>query len=155
MTNPTFSPPVAGPFHYFVAGRRHDDALVWLRTQGNVSKVLADTAAIGRQLDRGNAHLGTLGTDFAKIGLRVTDEIKQRPLGPRRLHRLDRAVKLRNGIVHDDDSQLEEAAAGAAADQALPALDSVHRSAINALAGDLDTFVGAHLGSLLAGTPPW
>lgn len=147
---------LVGQFQGFARGL-HDETLGWLRARGPVAKVLADNAAIARQLDKGNPHPGSLGNDFAKIGLRLSDEVGRRRWGQRRLHRLDRAVKLRNGVAHDDPSKIALAAEGPAADQALPTLASyrAHREALDHLAQDIDEVVAAHLAALLGTDVPW
>ncbi|MGI9017371.1 MAG: hypothetical protein ACR2HR_09775 [Euzebya sp.] len=147
---------LVGQFQGFARGL-HDETLDWLRVQGQVARVLADNAAIDRQLDKGNPHPGSLGNDFAKIGLRLSDEVGTRRWGKRRLHRLDRAVKLRNGVAHDDPSKIALAAAGPMTDRALPTLASyrTHREALDHLAEDIDEVVAAHLATLLGMALPW
>lgn len=147
---------LVGQFQGFARGL-HDEALDWLRAQGSVATVLADNAAIGRQLDKENPHPGNLGADFAKIGLRLSAEVGKRRWGAKRLHRLDRAVKLRNGVAHDDPSKVALAAQGPATDQALPTLASyrTHRAALDHLASDIDETLAAHLSTLVGTALPW
>jgi len=148
---------LVGCFQEF-ARSLHDEALDWLRTSGNVALVLANNAAINRGLDSGNPHVANLDRDFSKIGLQVTQELKGRPLSQTRLERLFRAIQLRNGIAHGDQSQLLIAASTQPPGRpAVPTMSSyrTHRSALNGLARDLDGTVATHLGSLLGVPVPW
>lgn len=147
---------LVGQFQEFARGL-HDESLDWLRAQGPLATVLADNAALDRQLDKGNPHPGSLGNDFAKIGLRLSEEINKRRWGKRRLHRLDRAVKLRNGVAHGDQSGFAKAAVGPPGEAALPTLASyrTHRAAVDHLAVDMDEVVASHLSALLGTGLPW
>lgn len=144
-------------FHSFTR-TLHDEALDRLRQQSLLAGTLADTASRGRRLDRGNPTPDALSGDFGKLGLRLDSALRQRsPRNTRRLVRLERAVALRNGIVHDDPGQIARATAGPSVERAVPSLTSyrTHRRALNALAIALDAVVAEHLASLMATTRPW
>lgn len=143
---------LVGQFQAF-ARALHDEALDWLRQQSPVAKQLAELAAGGRSLDRGNPHPGSLGEDFGRLGMVFSDAVQQRTHGSTRMERLNAAVHLRNGIAHGDQRQIGLAARRGA----VPTLRSyrVHRSAVNGLAVDMDDVVAHHV-SVLTGQPrPW
>lgn len=57
----------------------------------------------GRQLDRGNAHLGSLGNDFRRLGIDLWAAVDQYdPSGPARRQQLDLLNAWRNAIAHQD-----------------------------------------------------
>lgn len=148
---------LVGQFQGF-ARALHDEAVDWLLDHGPVAAVLADQAVVNRQLDKGSPHPGALAGDFGRLGLDLNGQVRTTSRwGSRRLHRLDRAVRLRNGIAHDDPAGLAQAAAGAPSEQAVPSLNSfrVHRRALDRLAVDMDRVVARHLGSLTGARQPW
>lgn len=69
----------------------------------------------------------------------------------------NQAVVNRNGVAHEDLRSLESAGAGDPADRAEPTLSSyrVHRSALDALAVEMDRLVGIHLATLVGTRRPW
>lgn len=143
-------------FHSF-SRTLHDEALDWLRQQSLLAGTLAALASRGRRLDRGNPTPSALSDDFGKLGLKLEPALRQRsPRNTRRLVRLERAVALRNGVVHEDSGQIARAAAGPSVERAVPTLTSyyIHRRALNALAAALDAVVAEYLASLVVTTRP-
>lgn len=148
---------LVGQFQGF-ARALHDEAADWLRSRGTVDTILANQAVVNRQLDKSNPHPGALASDFGRLGLDLNGQVRTTSRwGNRRLHRLDRAVRLRNGIAHDDPAGLAKAASGAPSEQAVPSLSSfrIHRRALDGLAVDMDRLVARHLGSLTGARQPW
>jgi hypothetical protein len=136
----------------------HDEGLDWLRQQSPLARTLADLASRNRRLDRGNPSPAALSEDFARLGLRLQAALRQRSSrNDMRLLRLEKAVHLRNGIAHDDSSELAKAAEGPRAERAVPTLTSyrIHRRALNALAIAVDDVVAEHLGRLASTSRPW
>lgn len=149
--NGTLYVALVGRFQHF-SRDLHDEALDHLRQQGPIATVFAQHAATGRFLDKGNPSRSSLGSDFARLGLTLMDDLKARTHGPKRLDRLDAALDMRNGIAHGDASKVATAeAAGAAA--TLPAYRR-HRRALNGLSVDM-TAVAAHHLHTLPGAAPW
>lgn len=148
---------LVGQFQNF-ARSLHDESLDWLRAQGPVASVLADLAAKRRRLDVGNPSPPSLAEDFGRLGLKLESAVAQRSRhGGTRWTRLERAVRLRNGIAHADPSQRSKAEQGTATERAVPTLASyrTHRSALHGLAVDMDVVVAHHLGTLCGTPPPW
>lgn len=57
----------------------------------------------GRQLDRGNAHSGSLGTDFDRLGIKLWNAVDLHdPTGPAARQQLDSLNTWRNAIAHQD-----------------------------------------------------
>ena len=108
----------------------------------------------GRQLDRQNAHPGSLGSDFNRLGMDVWSALEQLdPETPRHNVALDSLNTLRNALVHDQTGKLEE-------------LEKVGMritlrtyvgllKPLDQLAGNLDCVVADHLGQLFGKQPPW
>lgn len=101
----------------------------------------------GRQLDRGNAHAASLGSDFGRLGMRLWEEFRDADAhtGSRR-QKLDSMNSWRNAIAHQDFSRV----GGTLRLRRIRGW----RSALNGLASTLDVVVGKHV-SILVGTPPW
>lgn len=58
---------------------------------------------LSRQLDRGNAQSGSIGSDFGRLGVEFWDEVgRHHPKNPGRRRLLDELNTWRNAIVHQD-----------------------------------------------------
>jgi hypothetical protein len=148
---------LVGQFQSF-ARALHDEAVEWLRQHSPVASALADLATTSRRLDQGNPSPAALSEDFGSLGLWLQAALRQRsPRNRMRLLRLERAVFLRNGIAHDDQSQVAKARAGAPNERVVPTLTScrTHRQAFSALAGSVDVVVAHHLSTLVTESRPW
>jgi hypothetical protein len=102
-----------------------------------------------RQLDKGNATPGALGTDFQLLGLRLWPELyagDQR--NERRNAKLEELNQWRNAIAHDDFTKI--------ADGSVLVLKTVKdlRSACSGVARSMDSAVSRYV-RLIVGKPPW
>jgi len=107
-----------------------------------------------RQIDRGNAQPGSLGSDFGRLGIDLWPAMAARDVATagRQVH-LDRLNKARNAIAHADEAKLT---ALRGEDSALTLATFWRwRRSLNALAGTLDAEVAAHLGRLFGRKTPW
>jgi hypothetical protein len=108
----------------------------------------------GRDLDRGNAHPGSLGRDFGRFGFDVWQALHQRD---RRTHRHNRSLEqlnaARNALAHSDGAKL----AVLRANGCHVILNTFRRwhGDLDALAGNLDAEVGAWLGQAFGRQSPW
>lgn len=119
----------------------------------DIRRVVKARMATGRQLDRGNANPGNLGTDFFAFGINLWPELKlmypvRAPVWNTKLTNLNDA---RNAIAHNDQQKLDECRKT----QPLTlASAKMWRSMLDQFTGGMDTVLSAHLGRL-TGTKPW
>jgi hypothetical protein len=107
-----------------------------------------------RQLDHGNAHPGSLGADFGRLGMKLWPILATRdPAAPRRQADLQALNEARNAIAHANETQLADLRLKGSP-ITLSAFRSWRRS-MDGLAGSLDAEVAAHLGQLFRRSPPW
>lgn len=67
----------------------------------------------GRQLDRGNAQSGSMGSDFGRLGIEFWPALRRHnALNDTRKTRIDELNAWRNAIVHDDFSNTQKFPAG-------------------------------------------
>jgi hypothetical protein len=114
-------------------------------------EVIREQFLWGRQLDRGNAQAGAIGSDFGRFRFAFWDEVDAlHALHRRRRELLDELVRWRNAIAHND---FDPAHFGP--DPVLH-LQEVRqwRSALNGLCPAFDTGMRQRLGFML-GAFPW
>lgn len=87
------------------------EVVVRLLSQGDshLKEVLEQPYLSCRRLDRANADPGTLGNDFAMLGLEFWPDLKARypAMGDRWRRSLEMLNGARNGIAHDDAKRLQ------------------------------------------------
>jgi hypothetical protein len=149
---------LAGEFQGF-ARELHDlavDHFVDSVSAGNVQlgKVLEQRTRTNRKLDRGNAQPGSLGSDFALLGLTLWPALERAdPRAPDWNVSLERLNTARNAIAHVDQDALDQLAlAGHAV--TLTAVRAWQRD-LDRLAATMDDVVSAYLDGLLGGGRPW
>jgi len=104
-----------------------------------------------RKLDRGNPNPGNIGTDFARLGLRIRDTVKALDRkNEARKQLLDELNEWRNAIAHQ---HFDPARLGGRTTLRLSDVNAWRR-ACNQLARAFDAVTRTHLGALL-GSPPW
>ena len=116
----------------------------------HVQRVIRRQFDVGRQLDRGNANAGNLGSDFGRFELRLWDAlIAHRGRNRGRQADLETLNRWRNAIAHQD---FDPARLGTAALR----LSRVRqwRRTCDGLAGDMDLVVGSHLRTM-PGVASW
>jgi hypothetical protein len=104
-----------------------------------------------RKLDRGNPNPGSIGADFARLGLEIWGQVKaldRRNVERRQL--LDALNEWRNAIAHQD---FDSTRLGGRSTLRLSDVTSWRR-ACSQLARAFDAVTRSHLGALL-GSPPW
>ncbi|MDM4138575.1 MULTISPECIES: hypothetical protein [Mycobacterium] len=124
------------------------DALVRERTISSTRGPSKD-----RRLDKGNADFSALVTDFATLGILISDELKARypRKSPKWVRTLEALNDARNGIAHSDAQKL----ASSDRDHGLTlATFRRWRSSLNGASVGMDRVVGAYLLDL-TGTKPW
>ncbi len=121
---------------------------------------LADIALMAltrnRQLDRGNASAGSIGTDFKAFDLDIWDAARRLDARtPMRARRLDQLNVWRNAIAHQDFdfSQHQREMVGEPARLGLSDVRAF-RSACDGLAATFDRALAEHLQSIV-GSRPW
>lgn len=113
--------------------------------------VLAAAITAGRQLDRGNASPATLGSDFARFGLKFWDEVDRLDMRSKeRRAQMDQLNTARNGIAHSDPTQLARL-------QAPLTLATFRRwrGMADQLAATIDRALAAHLALVFGQPSPW
>jgi hypothetical protein len=128
-------------------------AEVLSRGDGRLNEVLQLPYRAGRRLDRGNADPGTLGKDFAMLGLEFWPDLKARypVMGERWRQSLEMLNCARNGLAHDDVKRLQSAHA-----LGWPlTLASIRRwrNGLDGLAGGMDHVTKVHIEALWKVTP--
>ena len=108
-----------------------------------------------RKLDSGNAHDGSIGSDFNRLGLAFLQEVDRRSrLNPRRRRKLSQLNAWRNAIVHQDFNFKPEVRALIGSTRpTLPYVRSCRRNC-DFLAKEFDEAVGTYLASV-AQRPIW
>ncbi len=149
---------LAAEFQGF-ASDLHDaacDVFAAWTVQGNpaVEHVVRSRLREGRDLDRGNAHPGSIGKDFGRFGFEVWPALALRDSSSSRHNQsLDRLNAARNALAHAD-----EAAMAALRSEGFPLVLRTYqrwRHDLDALAGNLDAEVGAQLARLFGRPSPW
>jgi hypothetical protein len=107
----------------------------------------------GRRLDRANADPGTLGNDFAMLGLEFWPDLRIRypQMGERWRRSLEALNNARNAVAHDDEERLRRSyTAGWPL-----TLESVRRwrKGLDGLAAGMDHLTGRHIEQLWKVTP--
>jgi hypothetical protein len=108
----------------------------------------------GRSIDRGNAHPGALGGDFARLGLALWPALEatdsRTPSWNAALTELNAA---RNAVAHDNPAELEDLTRRDSG----PTLTSFQRwrPALDALAVTMDNVVGSFVETTLGPPHPW
>ena len=120
----------------------------------DVQWVVRNQLACGRELERGNAHPGSIGGDFGRFGFDVWPALATRD---RRTERYNRSLRLlneaRNGIAHADEGRLFKLRA-----EGFPlVLDTCRRLRhdLDGLAASLDGETASQLGRLFERQEPW
>lgn len=134
-----------------------DEFAQWTgQLNGALQHVITARLTEGRQLDRGNAHPGSLGSDFGRFGLQLWKELARRR--PARASKWREALEAlndaRNGIAHADASKI---AGLVQRGYPLSQLRTTRRfrGALDGLAPMLDDVVADHLGRLFQVPKPW
>jgi hypothetical protein len=149
---------LAAEFQGF-ARELHEEASVvfaaWIASGNQLAQEVTRDALIrGRELDRGNAHPGAIGNDFARLGLQVWARMIARD---RRTRQLNQSLELlntaRNAIAHADDGKLATLRTGGC--RIVLGTFRNWRRDLDDLAGKLDLEVGAGLGQVFARRSPW
>jgi hypothetical protein len=119
-----------------------------------IESVIRNRLREGRDLDRGNAHPGSLGKDFGRFGFEVWPALARRDSASTTHNQsLERLNAARNAVAHDD-----AAARTALRSQGNPlVLGTYHRwkRDLNALAGNLDDELSHQLGRIFGRPDPW
>lgn len=119
-----------------------------------LGRVIEARLTEGRQLDRGNAQPGSLGSDFGRLGMDLWPAMAVRNAATacRQVH-LDTLNEARNAIAHADEARLT-ALRGEGSALTLRTFWRWRRS-LNGLAGTLDVEVASHLSRLFGRRAPW
>lgn len=116
-------------------------------TNPDLELVIRSRLRDGRDLDRGNAHPGSVGSDFGRLGSQVWVELgRHHRSAARHNQSLERLNIARNAIAHDDAGAL--ARLQAAGIQLQLSTFRLWRRDLDALAGNLDAVVSDRLGNL-------
>lgn len=119
-----------------------------------VESVIRNRLREGRDLDRGNAHPGSIGKDFGRFGFDVWPALASRdPSSTGHKQSLERLNTSRNAVAHADASALASLRA-----QGFPLVLKTYnqwRRDLDALAGNLDVEVSQQFGRLFARPAPW
>jgi hypothetical protein len=137
----------------------HTEAVTFFVSQVAVS-VLARTQVQlllmrDRQLDQRNAQPGSLGADFARLGMDLWPALRdQNPLNEGRKHKLEQLNIWRNAIAHQklplSSDQLQKAGGTSRTLRYIQRW----RSSCNSLAIEMDLAVAGHLQTMV-GQAPW
>ncbi len=124
---------------------------------GSLQSIIRAQLTQGRKLDSGNAGPGNLGTDFARIGLKLWAEIEKRRPGraPAWNKSMTALNDARNGVAHDDRVKLARVTAAGYRLTELRTMRNFQRDA-DQLVAVMDDVVSTHLHQLFGGTSkPW
>jgi hypothetical protein len=149
---------LAGEFQGF-ARDLHDlavDFFVATASAGNVdlAKVLQERVTTNRLLDHGNAQPGSLGSDFALLGLALWPALTRADVRAADWNKsLDRLNRTRNAIAHVDENELE-ALRLEGYPVTLIAVGKWTRD-LDGLAATMDDVVSAYLDQILGQGRPW
>jgi hypothetical protein len=116
--------------------------------------VVRNRLSEGRELDRGNAHPGSIGKDFGRFGFEVWPALVRRDASSAHHNQsLERLNKARNSLAHADTAGL----AALRAQGVHVVLDTFRewRRDLNRLAGNLDGELADQLGRLFSQPCPW
>ncbi|GAA3224513.1 hypothetical protein GCM10017691_12590 [Pseudonocardia petroleophila] len=120
-----------------------------------MATVVATRFTDNRQLDRGNATPGNIGSDFQRFGLLLWPALHQQYP---RAHKWNKALELlcdaRNAVAHSDDTKLAKAAAAGHNASTLAAFKKA-RSQVDKLATAMDDVVSTYVGAVLGTAKPW
>jgi hypothetical protein len=128
-----------------------EDLIAKLTTVPALRAMLRSEFTWNRQLDRGNAHPGSLGADFGRLGIEFWDEVQN--LDPRNAARkkaLEGLNDWRNAIAHQN---FDPAKLGGRTTLRLEQVRQWRRICRH-LARAFDEVMRRHL-SILTGTSPW
>lgn len=125
------------------------DELVAVTQPPQVALQLRVLLTSSRQLDRGNANPGSLGSDFGLVGMQLWQQLRTRDgRTEARQEKLEELNQWRNAIAHEDFTQLSPGAV-------LPlATVKGFRRACEGLALSMDREVSAHVATVV-GRAPW
>lgn len=119
-----------------------------------LENVLRSRLSEGRDLDRGNANPGSIGKDFGRFGFEVWPALTKRdPSSAAHNRSLEDLNAARNGLAHADTGALE-----ALRSRGVPLILETYKRwqrDLDALAANLDTELGAQLGTLFSHPAPW
>jgi len=120
----------------------------------SVESALDKLLVEGRQLDRGNANPGSLGSDFGRLGFTLWPALTQRdPMTPDQQAALDLLNRARNAIAHYNEGELA-AVRKTGASITLRGFRRWQRD-LDRLAVNLDAEVASQLGRLFQQPAPW
>lgn len=124
---------------------------------GSLQQIIRAQLTQGRKLDSGNAGPGNIGSDFARLGLRLWAQVEQRR--PGRASAWNRSMTAlndaRNAVAHDDRPALAKVTAAGYRLTELRTMKNFQRDA-GQLAVVMDDVVATHLQQLFGGTTkPW
>ncbi|MDA8267902.1 MAG: hypothetical protein M0013_05950 [Actinomycetota bacterium] len=116
--------------------------------------VVRDSLKQGRDLDRGNAHPGSIGKDFGRFRIDVWPALAARDATTAAHNRtLDRLNRARNAVAHSDD-----AVVAGLRSEGFPLTLRTFRSwrrDLDRLADNLDAEIAQQLGRLFGRAAPW
>lgn len=119
-----------------------------------VQRVVRNRLVEGRELERGNAHPGSVGRDFGRFGFEVWRELHRRD---ERTAEHNQSLALlndaRNGLAHSDDAKL-----ASLRDKGHPPVLSTFRRwrrDLDIPAANLDVETASQLARLFDRKPPW
>jgi len=119
-----------------------------------VQQVVRKQLVHGRELERGNAHPGSIGSDFGRFGFDVWPALDKRdPHTPRHNLTLTLLNDARNGIAHADEAKLLKLRA-----EGFPLVLGTYRRwrrDLDDLTANLDDEIAAQLGRLFQRQSPW
>lgn len=107
-----------------------------------------------RALDRGNAHPGALGSDFARFGIELWPRMieRDRRTTARQAH-LDRLNTARNAVAHSDEAELAKLRQEGIG--ITLATTRTWRQALDQLALGMDATLADHFAAEFGGRQPW
>lgn len=121
---------------------------------GPMAGVVQRSLVLNRQLDRGNAQPGSLGSDFGRFGLEWWPELTKRDARTTaRQEQLELLNRARNAIVHSLPAELEQLEREG--HRATLATVRKWRSGLSGLATTMDLVLVAHVASVVGGPAPW
>lgn len=118
---------------------------------GPLNLILRNLLTTGNKLDRGNANVGNIGSDFEKLGVEFWDTVRNRArTNPDRQRKLDEMNNWRNAVAHQDFTRVGDGKKETVTITQVRAW----RSACNALAVEFDEVMRVYLQSVF-GVRPW
>lgn len=148
---------LAGEFQGF-ARDLHDEAIIVIISAvkpPTIASVLQVTLALNRNLERGNAHPGSLNGDFLRLGVPMTDRVKSAnpKSGEADLAALEDLNTARNAIAHSQPAKLAPVL-GKASSLTLKQVKAWH-AALNRLARIMDNVSAVEIARLTGSRNPW